>query len=154
MLDWTRSPFVALFFAFDEVFCFVEPDQWSEPEFRGVYALSTSVIGTSRDEDRTRATFSSPEGDQNYRLVSQAGLLLQVPRHIDVERHVRDECAGDTFDSTMIKIRVPSKDRDGCLVALNKMNINHMTLFPDIDGAARHVNSLWQPGHEDSIAHV
>jgi hypothetical protein len=37
---------------------------------------------------------------------------------------------------------------------LNKMGINHMTLFPDIGGAARHVNSLWQPGHEDSIEHV
>ena len=29
-----------------------------------------------------------------------------------------------------------------------------MTLFPDIDGAARYVNSLWEPGHEDLSAYI
>ena len=57
-------------------------------------------------------------------------------------------------DPTFTKIRIPNEGRTPCLVALNKMNINRMTLFPDIDGAARYVNSIWQPGHEDLIAFI
>ena len=77
-----------------------------------------------------------------------------MPRHSDVDTYVKEHFKGETHGAAFTKIRIPNKDRTGCVVALNKMNINHMTLFPDIHGAAKHVNSLWQPGHEDSIAYV
>jgi hypothetical protein len=79
-----------------------------------------------------------------------------MPRETDLENYVKENFRDHNrdFQSTFTKIKIPNEDRDGCLVALNKMNINYMTLFPDIDGAAKHVNSLWRPGHEDSIAYV
>ena len=154
LLDWTRSPFVALFFAFEEEKCFVTRDEWSEPAFRGVYVLSTSTIEAVAKGNTARVRVLSPEANANYRLISQAALSLQIPRRIDIENYVLKHFDGETQGATFTKIKIPSKDRDGCLVALNKMNINHMTLSPDIDGAAKHVNSLWQPGHEDSIAYV
>ena len=109
----------------------------------------------------------SPEADSNYRLISQAGLLLRMPSEYTtpkdtetvsegLEGYVKKERSGEIHQPTFTKIKIHSTDRDrhDCLAALNKMNINHMTLFQDIDGAAKYINSLWQPGHEDLIAHV
>lgn len=154
LLDWTRSPFVALFFAFEEEKYPLSGDKWAEPEHRGVYILSTSTIETVAKDDVPAVRVLSPESDADYRLVSQAGLLIQMPRKTDLEGYVEKHFPGDHPEATFTRIKIPNADRDECLVALNKMNINYMILFPDIDGAAKHVNSLWQPGHEDSIAYV
>jgi len=154
LLDWTRSPFIALFFAFDEEKCFVEDDKRSEPECRGIYMLSTSTIETVAKNGVQSVRLLSSENEANYRLISQAALLIRMPRKTTLEHYVKEHFKGDDRGATFTKIKIPNKDRHGCLVMLNKMNINHMTLFPDIDGAARNVNSLWQPGHEELIAYV
>lgn len=154
LLDWLRAPFIALFFAFEEEKCFLAHDKWEAPEYRGVYILSTTAIEADHKIIKDRASVISPESDDNYRLISQSALFLRLPRGIDLKSYVEKHFQGENRLTTLTQIKIPNKDRDGCLVALNKMNINHMTLFPDIDGAAKHVNSLWQPGHEDSIAYV
>lgn len=154
LLDWTRSAFVALFFAFEEEKCFLADGNWGEPEYRGVYVLSTSTIETVAKDDEPAVRILSPGTDANYRLISQAALFVRMPRNTHLERYVATHCTGDDHGATFEKVKIPNTDRDGCLVALNKMNINYMTLFPDIDGAAKHVNARWRPGHEDSIAYV
>lgn len=154
LLDWTRSPFVALFFAFEEEKCFVSDARWEEPEYRGVYILSTSTIDSVDKNVTARVKLVSPETDDNYRLISQNALFVRLPRETDLQSYVERHFAGESNGATFVAIKIPNTDRDGCLVALNKMNINYMTLFPNIDGAAKHVNSLWRPGHEDSIAYV
>jgi hypothetical protein len=154
LLDWTRSPFVALFFAFEEESVLID-GRLSAPEFRGVFAISTSCIdGPTKEANVGALKFVSPNSDANYRLVSQAAIFVKMPRKSEVEDYVRTCFRGETHGATYTKVKIPNTGRHECLVALNKMNINHMTLFPDLDGAARHINSLWQPGHEDSIAYV
>lgn len=154
LLDWTRSPFVALFFAFEEEKCLVSDDRWAEPDYRGVYILSTSSIDAVAKDVTARVQVVSPESGDNHRLISQNALFVRLPRKTDLKSYVERYFAAESPDPTFIAIKIPNSDRDGCLVALNKMNINYMTLFSDIDGAAKHVNSLWRPGHEDSIAYV
>lgn len=154
LLDWTRSPFVALFFAFEEESSHIATQQSSNLDFRGVYALSTSTIDWAHDGGPKGLQLLSTAAESNSRLINQAGLLIRVPAQWDVEKYVRHYFKGETHSATFSKIRIPNKDRHECLVALNKMNINRMTLFPDIDGAAHYVNSIWQPGHEDIIAYI
>jgi len=40
------------------------------------------------------------------------------------------------------KIEFPDSIKDEALAALDMMNINHLSLFPDLDGAAMHSNYL------------
>ncbi|MCO6043315.1 FRG domain-containing protein [Aeoliella sp. ICT_H6.2] len=143
LLDWTLAPFAALFFAFEGN---------SDSQFRGVYAFSTSLL--EKKEMRNRVSLLSPHTDENVRLIGQAGLFLKLPRNEDLESIVREVCADEDKTAYFIKIKIPTTkaDRDACLITLNKMNINNMTVYPDLDGAAKHVNSLWQPGYEDLIA--
>ena len=153
LIDWTRSPFMALFFAFEEE-RILRKDRLISPTDRAVFALSTSVFGDADGERGRELRFVSLSGDDNSRLVSQQGLLVALPSETDLEEYIRKTFPNETSRAILTKFRIPNKDRDACLNMLNKMGINHMTLFPDIRGAARHVNSLWQPGHEDSIAYI
>lgn len=153
MLDWTRSPFIGLFFAFEEESCTLLSGSCSEPAYRGVYMLSTSTIESPELDDTSKVRLVTSEKDANYRLISQAAHLIRMPRQTDLEGYVSKHFTGDDR-AILTKIKIPNEDRHGCLIALDKMNINHATLFPDIDGAAKHVNSLWQPGHESVIAYV
>lgn len=154
LLDMARSPFAALYFAFKEEHIVID-DRVAEPEFRGVYALSSSTI---LDPPKTPAGIQpklvSPDSHDNHRMVGQTGLFVKLPEDKGLDVCVRLCFDGESRYATLTKISIPNRERHECLIALNKMNINEMTLFPDMDGAARHVNSLWQPGHEDSIAYV
>jgi hypothetical protein len=40
----------------------------------------------------------------------------------------------------MTKILIPHAERTAILRCLNKMNVNYLSLFPDLEGAARYCN--------------
>jgi len=154
LTDWTCSPFIALFFAFEKAR--LDQDRKAMSCHRIVYALST----VPKDD----LHFVSATINTNYRLVSQAALLLKLPRGKDVETHVRElfgckQCCKCGWP-ILTKIEIAdnencnTRDRNDCLAALNKMNINRRTLFPDADGAAKYANSRWEPGHEDLWAYL
>lgn len=182
LLDWTRSPFAAAYFAFEELA--------SNPtDYRVVYGLSRGAVdkkngeisSASNDEKvrslaRERITdrlvqkaakakansnaakktknesnylagrerllkidFIDPMSDENQRLVSQGGLFTRAPIGKPIEQWISDAFYGSE-SPVLVRIEIPDHDRRQCLSALDRMNINHLSLFPDLSGASRWTN--------------
>jgi hypothetical protein len=139
LLDWTRSPFAAAYFAFEE----------RTSDDRVVYGLDTNAVaqrnrqfaeGPSLERGRLPVLdVIDPMSDENPRLVSQGGIFTRTPIGVPVEQWVERAFEGLSA-SVLLRIEIPGADRLSCLRALNRMNINHLSLFPDLSGASRSTN--------------
>ena len=151
LLDWTYSPFIALFFAFEEE-CFVDIKNrlYCEPERRSILCVPFHLITDNSTTEHPAPEVFSPRGEITNRIDNQCGVLMRMHRATDLESSVRgrfpDESTATNHRarSILTKITIPNKGRKECLQFLNKMNINRKSLFPDLDGAARYINSLWE----------
>ncbi len=176
LLDFTESPFVALYFAFLE-------DGHEDSGYRVVYALSEVSVASMRtilaadhalkmldgesESSQGGPLLGSriglgqqpasrlggeqgppappvvdvirPMSDENSRLVNQRGLFVNGPEGLSIEDWIGDNSEG-TNSVVLFKIRIPNRDRGRCLQFLNRMNINHLSLFPDLYGASRYCN--------------
>jgi FRG domain len=150
LLDWTYSPFVALFFAFEEEVYTDCKHVLQMPEQRAVYTVSSHFFGDQRTATHSTPTLFSPRREITHRLSSQSGVLMKMPAGTDLESIIRKQFHEDTSSSNpharpiLTKITIPDAGRVECLKFLNKMNINRMSLFNDLDSAARYINSLWE----------
>ncbi|MCK9363476.1 MAG: FRG domain-containing protein [Syntrophales bacterium] len=139
LLDWTASPYVALFFAF------AESMPGDETDTRVVLALNeTKVVKKSKELAAKNAQadiveWFRPLSDDNARLVNQNGLFIKSPVGVSIENWISTHFLG-LNKTVLAKIYVPNDNRVECLLALNKMNINHATLFPDLEGACKFTN--------------
>lgn len=142
LLDWTRSPFAAAYFAFEELA--------SDPgDYRVVYALDQDAVqqknyelsnGPSVERGRLPVIeFIDPMSDENQRLVSQSGLFTRAPIGMPIESWVA-QVFENSADPVLLRIEIPSSDRLACLRTLNLMNISHLSLFPDLSGSSRAAN--------------
>ena len=118
---------------------------------RGVHLLSERATQSYEDSRCRVKRFINAADEKEIIFVRGTTEAINLVSQSYVRKHVASET---TAGAVFTKVNIRNEGRDDCLVALNKMNVNHMTLFPDIEGAARHVNSLLQPGHEDSIQYV
>jgi len=126
-LDWSRSPYVALFFSLFGQCNSSRRALWAicEPDIETLWPLKGSKTGLRTIQ---------PLGHENQRLVNQNGLFLDLPV---------GKCADDLIKEaeevewvTMYKIDFPDSIRGDALSALNNMNINHASLFPDLIGSS------------------
>jgi hypothetical protein len=144
LLDWSDSPYAALYFAFEEE----APSQSGQ---RAVWALSVSEIESLQSFARTsegrRLGYKPPNllkvirpiQDENARLLAQAALFTRVPLGETVTTWVRSEYSRSAV-AVLYRIQIPDAGRPQCLAALNRMNINRLSLFPDIAGACAYCN--------------
>lgn len=142
LLDWTESAFVALYFAFEKP---IKPESGR----RVVWALHGNVKKNAEITDVHNAAkkdgsppvleYVRPHQNDNARLVSQAGLFTKAPLGQTVDGWIEQNHLGVT-SAPLVKLTFPDKERAECLRTLTKMNINHITLFPDLYGAGQHCN--------------
>ncbi len=146
LLDWSTSPFVAAFFAFEQA-----TPKGARVGRRCIYGLHRTLVEQKGDElrelggDEGRTSvidFVEPLYKDNPRLVSQGGLFTRVPDGMDVREWVRRSYDKASDEGVwLLKITLPDDNREYILRALNRMNINHQSLFPDLYGATEFVNT-------------
>jgi hypothetical protein len=71
--------------------------------------------------------------------VGQGGLFTRGPIGVPIEQWVANAFEGSS-SAVLLRIELPDSDRLLCLRTLNRMNINHLSLFPDLTGASRFAN--------------
>lgn len=76
LLDWTRSPFVALFFAFSK---YESQTETEDNPSRTVFCINKTRIEEDLGEDFAEELFLEPEDNRNSRLVNQSGLFTVAP---------------------------------------------------------------------------
>ena len=138
LLDWTKSPFVAAYFAF------VKRDYDAQSESkRVVYGLNRDIKrwflkrrGSSRKEYFIE--FPNIEAHENPRFLAQAGVFTKALNGQDIKERVQ-RCYHETNHRDriiLVEIFISDSERKECLKDLNGMNINHAKLFPDIYGSS------------------
>ncbi|ENO1893859.1 FRG domain-containing protein [Vibrio vulnificus] len=151
LLDWTYSPYVALFFAF------AKEDQQDEKDnpYRAVYILNKTFIAD--DELCPDIRVFEPKKDDHGRLVSQAGLFTFSPYDATIENKLTEVLTDEDFPDDELKtategeqagilakyickVYIKNEEQQECLKHLRRMNVHHASLFPDLIGAADYCN--------------
>jgi hypothetical protein len=135
LLDWSDSPYVAAFFAFNSTN--------KETDNVVVWLLSKTVNnnkGVEKLKKEHHLEFLRPYLDENARLINQRGLFVRTPNMECIT-----EWAKILENDKIIhlqRILIPRSEKEFALDSLDKMNINEFTLFPDVSGAAKYANYI------------
>lgn len=145
LLDWSRSPFVAMFFACEEAD--------SEKESPKNYSRSIFALNKTKLEGLGVDVFVDSLNSEHDRLISQSGLFTVSPinREETLEAYILNELSDKEVDiddpkvlsEYLFKIHIPmelEEERLDCFKSLRRMNIHHASLYPDLIGSSLHCN--------------
>jgi len=164
LLDFTKSPFVAAFFALESadddvaVFALNTPALWNlAPDFDPSLTRTRIDPRAPGNFDRYFAGNKLPllwygePSEMDSRLVAQSGLFV-VPGLLDKPLDVILDSYGGSGELLTKFVLAPSM-RDEAMRSLYRMNVTYATLFPDLDGLARSVSyeleAIWDRLVED-----
>jgi len=161
LLDFTKSPFVAAFFALESAiedvvaYALNTPALWRRnPAFD--LSLTRAVINPRHEENLEKyflsnqypiIWFGEPD-EMDSRLVAQSGLFV-VPGqlHLTINELLGQYKTDD--EPLLVQLVLRKQMRSEAMRELYRMNITHAWLWPDLDGLASSMNQeleiVWQP---------
>ena len=177
LTDWSKSPYVALFFALNNSeinsaysslyaldtypFKFYLRKKYSDLTEYSFFNDETFFVHNRLEESDFQQIFSMKWDEQSKfepfviplepyhshsRLSVQQGIFLcqtqLYNRGIEVQFEENLNSALNNLDrdeDAFIKYLIPKSLKPRIISELNYMNINHMTLFPGLDGLSRHI---------------
>jgi hypothetical protein len=179
LLDWTKSPYVAAYFAISDVRSDSTCSVWAVDAHllnSQLKRLSKATVSAGEEEDdeeieesryssyQIRSNeefreycFDKPEPNvvplqpfrMNERLTIQQGTFL-CPGNIAIpfESNLCAVLRGAPDHLRFFRLDIPADLRLPFLQELNRMNINHATLFPGLDGFATFLKNSIRVRHE------
>ena len=161
LLDWCYSPYVAAYFAFQRR---KKTNKQSENENNGndkekcrvVWGLNYKKVCDNYEKAgvfNTGIEYFDPMSSEHPRLINQRGLFTITKAkevitkvsidYIDIEKIIEGNEYADRNVPWLIKLEIidSEENREEFLRRLSAMNINHMSLFPEIEGAAEFCNT-------------
>jgi hypothetical protein len=136
LLDWTISPYIALYFA---LFNPVSP----KSNYRTLWIfspISLQAIAINQEPESDFIKEIDSPVDENIRLLSQRGKFTKTPNGESIEEFLKTNIKLSGEHPILFKINIPENLRELFLRHLNSMNINHSTIFPDLNGASELTN--------------
>lgn len=152
LLDFTKSPYVASYFALQScttpaaVYAVNTPALWHEATPPGLPSMTRDAIDPRTSDSLSKFYLSNDypiiwpgePWSMDRRIVAQAGTFM-LPGKVNVS--VEELVNGYEYDGPLLAKIVLSPDiRKEAMEALYRMNISSATLFPDLDGLARSIN--------------
>jgi len=132
LVDWTESPFIAAYFAFEQA-------EVSASGYRSIYALDRMRLERDKTfESLADVIFYEPIQDDNDRIVSQAGLFTKLP----TGENLVSWLTRHQLDHYITKIDIEDCWRLPAINDLKTMNILGSTIYPDLHGASVTCN-MW-----------
>jgi hypothetical protein len=140
-LDWTTTPLIALYFAFEEI----DPQRPNGVGDRVIYALNRKKIeeecplGHRPSDDWV--IFTNSMANDNNRIIGQNGLFTYIPASEPLDRWVvgRPNFVGSQ-EPVLIRFLIQNKDREKCMKELSFTGIDARSVYPDREGAALKAN--------------
>jgi hypothetical protein len=143
VLDWSSNPLVALYAAcWEKDFLGQNGSIWSirrivsEDNDLNVFTTSLSPLEV-KGLKILHPFYGSP------RMAAQSAVFtIQDDPWRDMESYFPRSLPDKDFDvAELVRFEVPASAKSACLDDLERLGINHRTLYPDLDGVAR---GLWQ----------
>lgn len=159
LLDWTKSPYVASFIAFEnaykergEVAIWVLDASWLvDASLHKVKKMDLDFNLKRIQNDIEFIGFINSDARvvipieprlMNERLTIQQGIfLIASGRKLSFEKILTEYEEYKSFQHIK-KLTIPKSEGVLCLTELNRMNINAATLFPGLDGFARSLRTI------------
>jgi FRG domain len=137
LLDWTRSPYVAAFFAFSE---------WRRCESDKVAIWCMDTVGTQKWFRSNEIVILDSQDSLNARQIWQRGAFTVNRSHIlqmdklFMKSHGR--FSGSIDCPLLFKCTIPITEKTEALEDLELMRVNFQSVFPDIDGSVKYATAL------------